>query len=85
MSKKNIINVLLVAALLFVIYSSINRTQHGDGVTWVKEHGEIANRRGNPDRYCIKCHTKKMGQTKENFCNTCHKQSSVKLVALESR
>lgn len=72
MTGKNVINVLLVAALVFVVYSSVNRTQHGDRAEWIQKHGEIVDRRGNPEKFCIKCHTKKYGQTKQNFCDSCH-------------
>lgn len=81
MSWKRIINLLLVLGFIFVIYHSVNRTQHGDPAQWIKEHGAVVNRRGNPDEFCIKCHTKEQGQTKENFCNGCHSKYNVKAVS----
>lgn len=77
MAKKHIITVLIVIGLVFVIYNSATRTQHGDVNQWIKEHGEVVNRRGNVDEFCIKCHTKQFKQTKENFCNTCHAQNNI--------
>lgn len=71
-NRKNIITVLLLIGLALVIYFSMNRTQHGDKAEWMKKHAEIVNRRGNPDRFCIECHTDKRGETNENFCQRCH-------------
>ena len=79
-NRKNIITILLVLALIVIIYFSANRTQHGDPVKWMKDHGTVTQRRGDPDRFCLDCHYKKFKQTKENFCNKCHRQSNVKLI-----
>lgn len=80
LNKKHIITVVLIAAFLAVIYLSSNRTQHGDQAKWLKEHGEITERRGDPDEFCLDCHNKKFGQTKENFCNSCHSRNGIEPV-----
>lgn len=72
LNRKNIITVLLLVALVLVVYFSMNRTQHGDKTEWMGKHAEIVNRRGNPDRFCLECHTEKRGETNENFCQKCH-------------
>lgn len=77
LTRKHIVTVLLLIGLIFVIYNATNRTQHGDRGQWIKEHGEVVNRRGNVDNFCIKCHTKQFKQTKENFCNTCHAKNNI--------
>lgn len=79
MSKKHIVTILLVIGLAFVIYSSATRTQHGDPAEWMKKHGEVVNRRGNADKFCLKCHSK-YGQTKDNFCNACHAKNNISSV-----
>lgn len=80
-NKKNSITIILVIALFAVVYLSIkDRSQHGDPVKWNKEHGVIAQRHADLDKFCLDCHSKKFGHTKENFCNSCHKQANVELV-----
>jgi len=81
LNRKSAITVLLIIALFVVVFLSLyNRSQHGDPDKWIKEHGKVANRHADIDRFCIDCHTKKLKQTKENFCNNCHRESNVKLV-----
>ena len=79
-NRKNLITILLAAALVFVIYFDINRTQHGNPEEWMKEHGVITERRGDPERFCLDCHSKKFSHTKENFCNKCHIPNNVEPV-----
>lgn len=81
LNRKNIITILLLVGLVAVVYLSItDRSQHGDKEVWMKEHGTVANRHADLDKFCIKCHSEKLGQTKENFCNKCHQQRNVKLI-----
>lgn len=80
-NRKIIITFLLVVALIAVIYlSSTDRSQHGDPAKWMKEHGTVANRHPDLNKFCLACHRKKLKQTKDNFCNDCHKKSKVKLI-----
>lgn len=72
LNRKNMITVLLIIGLLLVVYFSVTRTQHGDKTEWLKKHGTIAERRANPGKFCIECHTEERGQTQENYCNKCH-------------
>ncbi|WP_418790405.1 hypothetical protein [Phosphitispora sp. TUW77] len=71
-NRRNFITILLAVAFVVIVYFSVNRTQHGNPDLWIKEHGEVTERRGDPDRFCLDCHNKKFGHTKENFCNKCH-------------
>ena len=80
LNRKNLIPILLVVALVFIIYTYMTRTQHGNPDKWMNEHGIITERRGDPEKFCLDCHNKKFGHTKENFCNKCHKQNNIKPV-----
>lgn len=81
LNKKNIITILLVLAVAAVFYfSTTNKFFHGgDRAKWIKDHGAVANRHADLNKFCLDCHGKR-GQTKENFCNKCHQQNKVKLV-----
>lgn len=88
-NRKHIITVLLVFAFIAVIYLALNnQSQHGDPVLWEKKHAEVSQiheREGKLDQFCLDCHWKEFKQTKENFCNQCHRQRKVKLVYINKR
>ena len=81
LNKKNMITVLLVLALAAVVYfATASRFFHGgDRDKWIKEHGVVANRHADLNKFCLDCHTKR-GETKEGFCNKCHQQYKIKSV-----
>lgn len=80
-NRKTLITGLLIVALIAIVYfSTTNRSQHGDGAKWIVEHGAVANRHPDLDKFCLGCHKEKLGQNKNNFCNKCHQESNIKLV-----
>jgi len=78
---KNGFTILLVLAAIAVFYFSFtNKFFHGgDRAQWMKEHGTVATRHEDLDKFCLDCHAKS-GQTKENFCNKCHQQNNIELI-----
>lgn len=81
LNKKNIITILLVLALVAVVYfATSNRFFHGGNRDqWIKDHGAVAERHADLDKFCLDCHEKR-NETKENFCNRCHQQNNIKLI-----
>lgn len=80
LNRKNIISVLLILAVVAVFYFWATRTEHGNPAQWIKNHGAVASRHEDINKFCVDCHTKKLKQTKDNFCNECHKRSNIKLI-----
>ncbi|ADG82007.1 hypothetical protein Tfer_0095 [Thermincola ferriacetica] len=81
MNKRVFISIALVVALLLVIYFSVTAKRiHPPKEEWLVKHKEVVARNQNPDKFCLDCHYKKFGHTKENFCNKCHKESGVRPV-----
>lgn len=81
MLRKYLVLILLGLALVAVlIVSSFPHSQHGDPQEWMRKHGKVVMVNRNPQRNCIKCHSKKRGETMENFCNKCHREKGVKTV-----
>ena len=81
LNRKNIITFLLLAAFFVVVFLALTqRSQHGDRAQWIKDHGAVAARHSDLDRFCLECHGKKYNQTKDNFCNACHRVENVELI-----
>lgn len=93
--KKKLINAFLILGAALAIFGGLNKafgfvdfgylspTNHGDRNEWIKNHQYTYNRlvKSNLEyKNCLGCHKEKSNQTKENFCNKCHKESGVPLV-----
>lgn len=78
---RHLISGLIVVAILAVLvisfYANASGNPHGED--WLAKHGETVMRNRNPEKNCLKCHGKKLGHTKENFCDKCHQQAGVKV------
>lgn len=93
---KKLITALIILGAAFAVFGGLNHafgfiefgylsaTNHGDKQVWIKNHKETYNRlkKSNLEyKNCLGCHEKKFKQTKENFCNKCHRESGVQPVA----
>lgn len=81
MDKGKIVSGLIVLGLLLVIFFSVrehlgDENPHPPTEVWLTKHPRAVENTGNPEKYCLKCHSK-YGHTMENYCNSCHQAMGV--------